>query len=555
MKAKKILALLLAILLIAAVAACGGGGGDDTAGGGGGSTPSGGGSSTPSGGGSSTPSGSGPSHGDTNDPGFASTSGRDTLTIAVTRDLGTLSPAHLMGSDYNQVMRNVQEPVWSVMFDGEIIMILATHYEEVTPTQWTIHLRDDVYFSNGSKFTAHDWVFSLGVWRDAGVSGAGRIQNLNIDATKAINDYTIELHWDNYRWDHVNTIADLLVYDSKTYTPEQASGNPIGTGPYVVTDYVINSHVFMERRDDYWGELPDIKYMNFRVLAETSQRVNALETGMVDIAPIAAYDAAYVESLPGLTVRDRIAGLWIHVGLNPTPGRTLNNVEARYAIAAAIDKQPISDLIYYGKANVMNGPASVACHDWLPKYENGHETYTIGYNLDRAKELANRSGLAGKELLLITNGTPEHVSIAEMIQNMLSQINVTVVIHNYDAAGFQAASREPDQWDMTIAQGFVPTLNYGGALTNFMRYNAVFNVPGSWESAEWFVEYAPNVFFIDDPVARRVVIDEAFERYVTGCLYYSICEFLTSEAMAEDITGPFRQNLDGTPVWKMLKFN
>ena len=50
----------------------------------------------------------------------------------------------------------------------------------------------------------------------------------------------------------------------------------------------------MTRRDDYYGELPQIKNLEFKVLAESSQIVNALETGAVDVASIDPLDYEHV---------------------------------------------------------------------------------------------------------------------------------------------------------------------------------------------------------------------------------------------------------------------
>jgi len=206
----------------------------------------------------------------------------------------------------------------------------------------------------------------------------------------------------------------------------------------------------------------------------------------------------------------------------------------------------------------MNSPLSTACLDWLPEFENAHDTYRIGFNDDHAKTLADRSGLTGSTLTLITNGSPEHVQIAEMLQNMIGQIGVTIVIHNYDAAGFTAASREIEGWDLLLNEGFVPTLDMGRSMTNFMRYNNVFNQNNadSWESAMWFVEEAPRVMIDGDLNVRKTLTQEIFERYTRGCLYYSIAEFMALEAFADFVdTSSYQLNLDGTPMWWTLKFN
>jgi len=85
---------------------------------------------------------------------------RDTLTIAVDNDDGSLSPAHLTGGLYT-AMECVFEPLWDFTEDGELIPVLMESYEVTAEDCWRIKLRQGVTFSNGNVFNADDVIFSL----------------------------------------------------------------------------------------------------------------------------------------------------------------------------------------------------------------------------------------------------------------------------------------------------------------------------------------------------------------------------------------------------------
>ena len=535
---KRLLALLVCCLMLFTLFACGK---DNTAT----NSNSPGVSQQPTTSGGSQPSSSGSSDSGSSQPSSDGgsevvSSGRDTLNVAVTGDMGTLNPAVVTG-DYYQVLMCIFEPLWDVTFDGEIIPRLGEGYEVHNSRQWTIHLKEGITFSNGNPFTAEDFMFSAELARVSGIASAGRIQDFDWDNYSIIDDYTIDMRWTTDRSENIfrEIIAVLPMLDAESFEEANASIHPIGTGPYVSKEYVVNSHSFLERRDDYWGNLPSVKYLNFRVLAEPSQRVNALATGEIDIAAISAYDTDYVKGLAGINVRERLSARWASVGFNIVPGRLFNDINARRAVAHAIDRQAILTAVYAGLGEIMNGPMTRVCLDYQPQYDNMDDTYSIGYNLDLAKEYADKASLAGKEIVLITNGTTEHVRIAEVILNMLAQIGITVQINNYDAASFTDVARDPTMFDMQIMQGFAPTLFYGGGLTNTIRYSPIFTTPGSWSDAETFPEYAVNVFYATSKEERTEITSSIIKAVTENVLIYAMVDFYAMTAFTDDLPDPY----------------
>ncbi len=153
---KKFFAVLVAISLVFALVACGGGNDDNN---------------------------------NSNSPGGEA---KDTLTVAFTQDRGTLDPMYMIGYDSMNAMRMVYETLWDFDSNGEQVWILATGLEIIEPTVWHIHIREGVTFANGNPFTAEDVVFSL--WRGNNrVGEPAYLPELNLDKTRALDDYTVEL--------------------------------------------------------------------------------------------------------------------------------------------------------------------------------------------------------------------------------------------------------------------------------------------------------------------------------------------------------------------------
>jgi peptide/nickel transport system substrate-binding protein len=421
--------------------------------------------------------------------------------------------------------------------DGTITPKLAESWEWVSDDHMVVHLRKGITFSNGNPLTAEDVLFTMERYREGGWAGVPRVQTTDFERTKIINDYTIDWYLNEPSVLHWTVPSDMLIFDKESFDEETAATNPIGTGPYVVTEYVVNSHIKMTRRDDYWGELPAIKDLTFRVLAEPSQRVNALETGLVDVVPIALADVEYVRSLPNYQVKSRPGQSWLAMGFNISQDGLLANPEARYAIMHAIDRQAICDVVYYGLAEVMNSPITKAALDYEDRFENMHDVYAIGYDLELAKELAEKTGLVGKTLRLINNGTAEHVAACEMVQNMLEKIGVTVEIHSYDPASFTDVQQDKNAYEISLRPGICPNLRVGDPMVNAIINNQIWKIPENWaygNGPRYFELMRKSLSTLDDK-ERGDILYELLQYYIETSPTYAICSFDQFTAYTVDL--------------------
>ena len=430
----------------------------------------------------------------------------------------------------------VMEGLFDVAFNGDIIMLLAKDIEYLTPEHWIVHLQEGVKFNNGNPFTASDVLFSMGVYRGSGLN-ATKAQMMDLEKTTAIDDYTIDFWWEQYRTNQWGILSDMLIFDEESYDPEVISAAPIGTGPYRVVEYMTNSHIKLERRDDYYGEIPVIKTLMFRVIAEPSQVANALETGNVDVATIALSDVDYISKLPGLYVKERLQGNWATLGFNiQEPSIFYHNPVARYAVCHAINRQAIIDIVFLGKGTIMHSPLTNTCLDYEPRFDDLHEIYSIGYDVALAKQRADESGLTGKEIVIATNGLANSIAIAEIVQNMLKEINVTVVINNYDPATLLTITQGSyDLYDMTVGSAINPGNRVGGTLANGIRFYPDMQKPGLFTEQARMMEIMMGVFFEVDDQKRSDINYEMFQLYTTACFGYALADVLTPWAYANDL--------------------
>ena len=482
---KKLIALLLALVMLASLAACAGGSKE------------------------TTNTGKEPAKTDTkeetktdekkDDAAPADAAAHDILNIALATDAGTLNPILISQSTFG-LLCCVYEPLWDVTVDNEIIWQLAESCEQIADNEYTLKIKQGVKFANGNPLTAEDVIFSMEITRDAGASSAPRVQTVDFEKTKIVDDYTIDLVLLAPSIAHWTILSQCVIYDKESYDAAEANSKTNGTGPYKVTNYVPNSEIILELNENYRGEAPAFKKINCKILGEDSQRVNALETGLIDIAAISTADYDYMSGVEGFNILGDYTGNYIEMKLNFGKNSAFyKNPDARRAIVHAIDRQAIANTVYLGHAVPMNSSLVSYCFDYEERFENCSETYSLGYDVELAKSLADKSGLTGQTIQIITNGTTNIIRIAEMLQGMLSQIGVNLEINNYDAAtcGQMLFDVESD-WELFVSTSFTPNRRCGDILLNGVRYFPTLTAEGAFENNQEYLKIAPDCMSLQD---------------------------------------------------------
>ena len=228
--------------------------------------------------------------------------------------------------------------------------------------------------------------------------------------------------------------------------------NQVGTGPFIVTDFVTDSSVTAVKNDKFWmtnpvgpgkgDQLPYIDRVKVLVVPDASTRYAALRTGKVDhIVPV-TYDEANElrNSAPDLV--EIQSAHWQGRG-TPYFMRTdtppFDNVKVRRAMNMAIDRQAIIDGLYDGKGDIFPFPFAYVKEydplyykqeDWSDEVKS---IYT--YNPDGAKALLAEAGYPNgfKTEVLLSSTDTVGIDMASVAKEMWLKIGVDVEITLKDA--------------------------------------------------------------------------------------------------------------------------
>jgi peptide/nickel transport system substrate-binding protein len=228
--------------------------------------------------------------------------GYQTYTKRLTHD-------ELYTGDYTLGPTGTGVTTWSVtgsMKWSDEVPLAATSFEHPEPgiLRWTI--RQGIYFHdkppvNGREMTAHDVIASierLFTIPTSYLQMTYPVGKRPISYT-AVDDWTVELEVPEDNWGALrNVISDFIAIEAEENI--EANDNDldnweidIGTGPYMLTDYVPVSSLTFEKNPNYWRKhplypedtMPYIDTVNIYILADVSTRLAAFRTGKIETMP------------------------------------------------------------------------------------------------------------------------------------------------------------------------------------------------------------------------------------------------------------------------------
>ncbi len=209
----------------------------------------------------------------------------------------------------------------------------------------------------------------------------------------------------------------------------------IGSGPYLVKEWVRGDHLTLEANPKYWGEPAKMKTVIFKWNSEAAARLTSLKAGEASgIDNPDPNDFKTIQSDASLQLLPREALNVFYVGVNNTKP-PLDNEKVRQAIAMGIDRQAIVDKFYPAGSVIASHFTPCA----IPGGCEGEEWYK--YDLEAAKKLLADSGVTNINLKLayrdvVRGYLPTPGKVAEEIQAQLKQLGVNVTIDVQESGTF-----------------------------------------------------------------------------------------------------------------------
>ncbi|SMC77801.1 ABC transporter substrate-binding protein [Primorskyibacter flagellatus] len=353
------------------------------------------------------------------------------VTIVLNEDLETVEPCMTSQSNIGRVIQqNISETLVELnTSDGSLMPRLAESWEAVDEGTWRFALRQGVSFSDGSAFDAADVVQSY----ERAVSdkiaceiGAKYFGGMTLDMN-VVDDHTLEITSDPAQPILPLLMSTLTIVPSET--PFEFVQQPVGTGPYEMTERNVGQNITLERRDDYWGETPAVTKATYKFRSDDAVRAAMVATGEADIVPLIGQEQATNPATDFAYPNSETTYLRVDHGVAP-----LDDIRVRKAMNMAVDRDAFLGTLLPQDAvpaTHMVPPSTLGFNSDLSPWP---------YDPDQARALLEEAKADGvpvdAEITMIARigNFPNVTEVAEALTQMFGDVGFNVDLRMYEVA-------------------------------------------------------------------------------------------------------------------------
>ncbi len=406
---------------------------------------------------------------------------------------------------------------------------LAESWEMPEVGHWIMHMRKGVHYSldpnneasvlvGGREFNANDAEFALNSYLGASTSYIYRAFPglVKTASVKATDKYTLEIEVPvEYSLDAADMFFTFATVDVPKevidkYGDQSDWKNAVGTGPFILVDFIPGSAITLERNPNYWmkdpcgpgkgNQLPYVDGMKWLVIPDNSTRLAAIRTGKVDFRGLTSWDfVANEDAEPLLAANPELKYRTGLPGGTATGMRTdmepFSDIRVRRAMIMAIDYQNIIDTLCAGMGEKLGYPQSynsgylnfVINLDDPDCPERIKETYT--YNPEKAKELLAEAGYPdGFSTTVTCQNNPTSVDRMSVLKDMWAKVGIELSLNPLETGAHNSISRTRNY------EGLIADVGIGGGNV-MLRGN---RLQGSAQT---------NMCMIDDPKVNEAYVE------------------------------------------------
>ena len=348
---------------------------------------------------------------------------------------------------------------------------LAESWENKDDLTWEFKIRDGITFSNGKAVDAA--ACKSAIERAIGMS-ARAAEYLDVDTIEA-NGQTLTIKTKNPNgalpYNLVEPVFTILDTDQSL---EDIQKGPICTGPYVITDFVSEQSIELEKNPNYWDGEAGLDTISVKYVSDSNSRAMAVQSGELDLANSIDYTALgqFADTSRYRTSTVTCTRVYT-LALNNMEGRPTHDPEIRKAISYALDKDAYTE-IYQGTPGI--GPFS-DCTAFGGSVENPYKM-----DKEKAKQVLEAAGYKdangdgyvdnkdGSELKLVMikgHGSGDQDALPVAIQSDLKAVGLKMeILQVENTSDYQKSG------DFDLCANSSNTAPTGDAQTWFLQHYA-----------------------------------------------------------------------------------
>lgn len=318
-------------------------------------------------------------------------------------DPSTLDPANCADSTAASYIVEIFSGLVTLDSNLEVVPDIAESWNVSSDgTVYTFHLRDDVYFHDGTGVTADHFKYSMERAADpatgsrvaeayigdiVGVTEKLSGQAGEVEGIRVIDDMTLEIAIDAPKAYFLSKLTHPVAYvvDKENVG---AGGDwwrePNGTGPFKLQEWSSGSQIILERNNDYYRGAAKLESVIFRLQGDAMM---TYENGGIDIVAVGAANIDRVLD-PDNVLNDELVSsselslYYVGFNVNAAP---FDDPKVRQALCCAVDKEKIVDVLAKNTVSVAYG----IIPEGMPGYSE--DLSGLEFNVSKAQQLLAES--------------------------------------------------------------------------------------------------------------------------------------------------------------------
>ena len=401
------------------------------------------------------------------------------LVVQLGPDPETMDPALNSAIDASNMIMHLFEPLLNIDKDNNVIGGMAETWEvSEDGLTYTFHLRDGLKWSDGSEFTAEDFVYTFKRMADpmtaapyghdllCMVKGYDEAENGNVDALAVsapdAQTFVVELSYPCVYFDKICAFAALSPVNQATIEANDESwaidpATYVCNGPMKIKEWVPGSHILMERNENYWNaEAVTADTIKFVLMEDMNAAYSAYKTGEVMFSrDVPTEEIPNLREDPEFHVAPILGTYYVSLNLER---EYFQDPKVRQALSLALDRQYIADTIMqgtYSPAKNFVGPgvsdaeAGSSFQDTtIAEYGEFFHVDDFEGDLAKAKELLADAGYPDGEgfpmIEYMTNDAGYNKPLAEYLQSAWGELGINTDIKIIEWASFTPTRRNGD---------------------------------------------------------------------------------------------------------------
>ena len=337
----------------------------------------------------------------------------------------------------------------------------------------TFSLRDDVYWSDGVKFSAYDVVFSFDVYSDPDVNSrlfetftdfyTDNGNHIDIEKTfEVIDSFKVKI---NFLPNSTPTMPEIVFpfipkhifenIERKNIETSEENFKPVTNGPFLLSSWDKNQSIRIKANINSFLHNPDgVDELIFKIVPDYNSRLTQLKKKEIDLAElIKTEDIKQLSQEEHLKINSQKGREYDYAGWSNIdyefyhstgevrPHKLFGSAAVRRALTQAINRKEILDEYLLGYGQLSVGPVSSIFKD-----AGDPDLKPYSYDLGKAKSLLEAEGWKDvdndgilekgdsefKFKFFIPSGNPRRSFAATVIKNNLKQLGIEVTVETIE---------------------------------------------------------------------------------------------------------------------------